>query len=180
MDYFNHTPAPLEHALSMETKCDYLNAWIKKQSHTQKSHPKWWTPEIQLGNGEEEEGTHLPTHKLISTVTKSNLQLWKTLTFCLLCFSCLLFLPVILWCSFSLTVPQPIAERGCARDASTAAWTRVDVWRVGRTALTTRHICCHRHNGQELSWETCPPQQISDITYQFKKWLKNYKAPVSP
>ena len=24
-------------------KCDYLNGWIKKQPHTQKSHQKWWT-----------------------------------------------------------------------------------------------------------------------------------------
>ena len=37
--------------ISTKTECDYLNGWIKKRSHTQKSHPKWWTPEIQLGNG---------------------------------------------------------------------------------------------------------------------------------
>ena len=34
-----------QHVPSMKTECDYLNGWIKK-SHTQKSHPKWWTPEI--------------------------------------------------------------------------------------------------------------------------------------
>ena len=35
-----------QHAPSTKTECDYLNGWIKKRSHTQKSHPKWWTPEI--------------------------------------------------------------------------------------------------------------------------------------
>ena len=29
-----------QHAPSTKTECDYLNGWIKKQSHTQKSHPK--------------------------------------------------------------------------------------------------------------------------------------------
>ena len=28
----------------MKTECDYLNAWIKKRSHTQKSHPKVVNP----------------------------------------------------------------------------------------------------------------------------------------
>ena len=36
-------------------ECDYLNDRVKKLSHTQKSHPKWWTPEKKLGNAEEEE-----------------------------------------------------------------------------------------------------------------------------
>ena len=35
-----------QQVLSTKTECDYLSGWIKKQSHTQKSHPKWWTPEI--------------------------------------------------------------------------------------------------------------------------------------
>ena len=35
-----------------KTECDYLYGWIKKRPHTQKSHPKWWTPEIWLGNAE--------------------------------------------------------------------------------------------------------------------------------
>ena len=30
----------------MKTECDYLFGWTEKQSHTQKSHQKWWTPEI--------------------------------------------------------------------------------------------------------------------------------------
>ena len=30
-----------QHAPSTKTECDYLNGWIKKRSHTQKSHPKW-------------------------------------------------------------------------------------------------------------------------------------------
>ena len=29
-----------QHAPSTKTECDYLNGWIKKRSHTQKSHPK--------------------------------------------------------------------------------------------------------------------------------------------
>ena len=28
----------------MKTECDYLNGWIKKRSHTQKSHPKMMSP----------------------------------------------------------------------------------------------------------------------------------------
>ena len=43
-----------QHAPSMKTACDYLNGWIKKRSHMQKYHPKWWTPEISLWNTEEE------------------------------------------------------------------------------------------------------------------------------
>ena len=34
---------------STKTESDYFNGRIKKQPHTQKSHPKWWTPEIQPG-----------------------------------------------------------------------------------------------------------------------------------
>ena len=43
-----------QHAQSTKTEYDYLNDWIKKRSHTQKSHPKSWTSEIKLGNAEEE------------------------------------------------------------------------------------------------------------------------------
>ena len=32
--------------LSTKTECGYLNCRINKRSHTHKSHPKWWTPEI--------------------------------------------------------------------------------------------------------------------------------------
>ena len=35
-----------QHAPSTKTECDYLYGWIKKRSHKQKSHPKWWTPEM--------------------------------------------------------------------------------------------------------------------------------------
>ena len=36
-----------QHASSMKTECDYLNGWIKKMvTYRQKSHPKWWTPDI--------------------------------------------------------------------------------------------------------------------------------------
>ena len=33
-----------QHPPSTKTECDYLNGWIKKQSHTQKSHPKVVNP----------------------------------------------------------------------------------------------------------------------------------------
>ena len=33
-----------QHAPSTKTECDYLNGWIKKRSHTQKSHPKLVNP----------------------------------------------------------------------------------------------------------------------------------------
>ena len=42
-----------QHAPFTKTECDYLNGWIKKGLHAQKSHPKWWTPKIQLVNAEE-------------------------------------------------------------------------------------------------------------------------------
>ena len=31
----------IEYTLSTKTECDYLYGWIRKWSHTQKSHPKW-------------------------------------------------------------------------------------------------------------------------------------------
>ena len=33
-----------QHAPSTKTECDYFNGWIKKRSHTQKSHPKVVNP----------------------------------------------------------------------------------------------------------------------------------------
>ena len=45
-----------QHAPCTKIECDYLSGWIKQWPHMQKSHPKWWTPETQLGNAEEEEG----------------------------------------------------------------------------------------------------------------------------
>ena len=45
-----------QHAPSTKTECDYLNGWIKKNGHIRKNlTQKWWTPEIKLGNAEEEE-----------------------------------------------------------------------------------------------------------------------------
>ena len=35
--------------LSTKTECDYLNGWITKQSHTQKSHPKVVNPRDLAG-----------------------------------------------------------------------------------------------------------------------------------
>ena len=34
-----------QHAPSTKTECDYLNGWIKKRSHTQKSHPRSGEPQ---------------------------------------------------------------------------------------------------------------------------------------
>ena len=34
-----------QHAPSTKTECDYLNGWIKKRSHAQKSHPKSGEPQ---------------------------------------------------------------------------------------------------------------------------------------
>ena len=42
-----------QHAPSTKTECDYL----KKRSHIQKSHPKWWTQVIQMENGKKKKWT---------------------------------------------------------------------------------------------------------------------------
>ena len=73
---------------------NYLNGWNKQRSHTQKSHPKWWTPEIQLRNAEEEEeeegeeeeeeGEHSLEHnKLKWTKAKKHNRLFWDKWFCL-------------------------------------------------------------------------------------------------
>ena len=38
-----------QHAPSTKTECDYLNGWIKKRSHTQKSHPQVVSPRDLAG-----------------------------------------------------------------------------------------------------------------------------------
>ena len=38
-----------QHTPTMKTEYDYLSGWIQKQSHMQKCHPEWWTPETKLG-----------------------------------------------------------------------------------------------------------------------------------
>ena len=43
-NYHYNTSHILLLSLSTKTECDYLNGWIKKQSHTQKSHPKVVNP----------------------------------------------------------------------------------------------------------------------------------------
>ena len=42
-----------QHAPSTKTECDYLNGWIKKRSHTQKSHPKAVNPRDIAGERKE-------------------------------------------------------------------------------------------------------------------------------
>ena len=46
--------------LSTKTECDYLNSWIKKRSHTQKSHPKVVNPRDTAG-----EHTHKKKSSLV-------------------------------------------------------------------------------------------------------------------
>ena len=52
-------------ALSTKTECDYLNGWIKKRSHTQKSHPKVVNPRDIAGE-----------RKKTQTKKKSLLFMW--------------------------------------------------------------------------------------------------------
>ena len=44
-----------QHAPSTKTECDYLNGWIKKRSHTQKSHPKMVNPRDIAGEHRKKE-----------------------------------------------------------------------------------------------------------------------------
>ena len=46
-----------QHAPSTKTECDYLNGWIKKRSHTQKSRPKMVNPRDIAGEWEREKKT---------------------------------------------------------------------------------------------------------------------------
>ena len=47
-----------QHAPSMKTECDYLYGWLKKWSHMQKSHQRWWTPEIKLVTQKKKKNFH--------------------------------------------------------------------------------------------------------------------------
>ena len=51
--------AKMNNRLSTKTECDYLNGWIKKRSHTQKSHPKVVNPTDIAG--ERKKKTHKKT-----------------------------------------------------------------------------------------------------------------------
>ena len=61
-----------KHTPSMKTECDYLNGWIKKRSHMQKSHPKVVNPRDIAGecththtkqqNNRDIAGEHTHTH----------------------------------------------------------------------------------------------------------------------
>ena len=44
-----------QHAPSTKTECDYLNGWIKKRSHAQKSHPKVVNPRDIAGERRKKE-----------------------------------------------------------------------------------------------------------------------------
>ena len=45
-----------QHAPSTKTECYYLNGWIKKRSHTQKSHPKVVNPRDIAGERQKKKG----------------------------------------------------------------------------------------------------------------------------
>ena len=47
-----------QHAPSTKTECDYLNGWIKKRSHTQKSHPKVVNPRGIAGERKKKQNSH--------------------------------------------------------------------------------------------------------------------------
>ena len=44
-----------QHSPATKTECDYLNGWIKKRSHTQKSHPKVVNPRDIAGERKKKE-----------------------------------------------------------------------------------------------------------------------------
>ena len=48
-----------QHAPSTKTECDYLNGWIKKRSHTQKSHPKVVNPRDIAGERKKKKKSRL-------------------------------------------------------------------------------------------------------------------------
>ena len=66
-----------QHAPSTKTECDYLNGWIKKRSHTQKSHPKVVNPRDIAGerkkNKQNKKKTYTPTG---SAVERERLSHW--------------------------------------------------------------------------------------------------------
>ena len=99
----------------MKTECDYLNGWIKKRSHTQKSHPKVVIPRDIAGERKKKKkkkkktGYNARWHKIVSpllywflliaVINKTNktdsMLFWKqkkTLPLCFCCFSLRVFL----------------------------------------------------------------------------------------
>ena len=57
-----------QHAPSTKTECDYLNGWIRKWSHTQKSHPKVVNPRDIAGERKQKTTTTKKTvcHTLLA------------------------------------------------------------------------------------------------------------------
>ena len=64
------TKKHFQHAPSTKTECDYLNGWIKKQAHTQKSHAKVVNPRDIAG--ERKKKKKKSTKKGEKKVTYSN------------------------------------------------------------------------------------------------------------
>ena len=57
-----------QHAPSTKMECDYLNGWIKKWSHTQKSHPKMVNPRDIAGE-RKQTNIHMFSDGLPSTIS---------------------------------------------------------------------------------------------------------------
>ena len=60
-----------QHAPSTKTECDYLNGWIKKRSHTQKSHPKVVNPRDIAGERKKKNNKKKTQNKTKQTKKKN-------------------------------------------------------------------------------------------------------------
>ena len=49
------------HTPSTKTECDYLNGWIQKRSHMQKSHPKVVNPRDKAGERKKKKKKKMPS-----------------------------------------------------------------------------------------------------------------------
>ena len=62
--------------ISTKTECDYLNGWIKKRSHTQKSHPKVVNPRDTAGERKKKQTNPKQNN---NKKTKNLVRRWKLL-----------------------------------------------------------------------------------------------------
>ena len=60
----------------MKTECDYLNGWIRKRSHTQKSHPKVVNPRDIAGERKKKKKKKLLTFAFSSQNSAISLEEW--------------------------------------------------------------------------------------------------------
>ena len=62
-----------QHAPPSKTECDYLNGWIEKRSHTQKSHPKVVNPRDTAGERRRRRTTAAAAATTTTTITTDRL-----------------------------------------------------------------------------------------------------------